>query len=108
MQILNIAGYKFITLTDLPGLQNYFQQIGRDLSLKGTILLSLEGINVSLAGQATLLSEFKTILRNNELFSDLTFRESYSINLPFKHFKVKIKNEIITFRQPDIQPEKQH
>ena len=107
MQILNIAGYKFITLADLPALQTYFRQIGNDLSLKGTILLSSEGINISLAGSISHLSEFKTLLRNNPLFSDITFRESYSVNLPFKYFKVKIKDEIITFGQPDIQPEKQ-
>jgi len=107
MQILNIAGYKFITLTDLLTLQTYFQQIGNDLALKGTILLSSEGINLSLAGHATHLSKFKTILQNNEFFPDIVFRESYSTHLPFKRFKVKIKDEIITFRQSHIQPEKQ-
>ena len=106
MQILNIAGYKFITLKDLPALRAHFLQIGNDLALKGTILLSSEGINLSLAGSIPHLSEFKSFLQQHVLFSDLTFRESYSDNLPFKRFKVKIKNEIITFRQPNTQPEK--
>lgn len=107
MQILNIAGYKFITLTDLPALQAYLLQIGDDLALKGTILLSSEGININLAGSVAQLTEFKTLLCKKEFFSNITFRESYSANLPFKRFKVKVKDEIITFRQPHIQPEKQ-
>jgi UPF0176 protein len=107
MQILNIAGYKFTTLTDLPSLQALLMQCGCHLSLKGTILISAEGININLAGTISNLTEFKRILRNDHVFSDMTFRESYSNTIPFKRFKVKIKKEIITMRQPDIQPEKQ-
>lgn len=107
MQTSNIAGYKFTTLTDLPSLQEEFLQTCRALALKGTILLSEEGINLSLAGTPDTITAFKAKLHANEHFADMTFRESESDAQPFKRLKVKIKNEIITLRRPEVQPGKQ-
>lgn len=105
MQILNIAGYKFIKLTNLDMLRDKLLEQCLDVELSGTILLSPEGINLSLAGRIANMSAFKTNLKTQPVFADMTFRESYSENIPFKRLKVKIKNEIITFRQDQIRPE---
>jgi UPF0176 protein len=107
MQILNIAGYKFTTLTDLSTMKAVLLQTCQTLELKGTILLSEEGINLSLAGEIAKVIEFKEILQNDAHFSDMTYRESYSDTKPFKRLKIKLKKEIITLRRPEIQPEKQ-
>ncbi len=104
MQILNIAGYKFIQLTQLPALRDsLFDQANR-LNLKGTILLSVEGINLSLAGEPESLAHFVQGLKSHTHFSDLSFRESYSTYQPFKRMRVKIKKEIITLREPNVDP----
>jgi UPF0176 protein len=104
MQILNIAGYKFTNLADLLERRNSLLDQSINLELKGTILLSSEGINVSLAGTPQNIERFISILKNDAQFSDMTFRESYSTYQPFNRMQVKIKNEIITLRQPNVNP----
>lgn len=102
MQVLNIAGYKFIPLNELVLLQNLLLTECNNFGLKGTILLSEEGINISLAGLPEAINSFKLFLQKDNRFSDLSFRESYSDFQPFDLMKVKIKNEIITMHKPEI------
>jgi UPF0176 protein len=107
MQTLHIAGYKFITLKDLHLLQAIFIQRCETLALKGTVLLSEEGMNINLAGHTNNIIEFKSQLYADERFKDITFCESHCAFPPFKRLKIKIKKEIITFRRKEIQPAKQ-
>ena len=103
--ILNIAGYKFVALSDLPARQAVFLEKTTDFCLKGTILLGLEGININLAGTTDDIGAFIAFLQNDPLFADMTFRESYSDTQPFRRMRVRIRKEIITLRQPHIHPE---
>lgn len=105
MRILNIAGYKFLPLQDLLSLQTDLTDLARQLNLKGTILLSDEGINLSLAGEIDNIHFFKKKLTEDKRFSDITFRESFSDFIPFKRMKVKIKKEIITMYRDEVKPE---
>lgn len=105
MTILNIATYQFITLTGLHTLRERFFQQCQLLALKGTILLSEEGINLSLSGPIENINQFKLFLKSDERFADFEFRESYSDTLSFKRLKVKIKKEMITMNYPDLSPE---
>lgn len=104
MRILNIASYKFITLTALPVLRETFIELCAVLSLKGTILLSEEGINLALSGSEQQITTFKDFLKKDPRFSDMTFRESFSETISFKRMKVKIKKEIITMKRDEVQP----
>lgn len=99
MNILNIAGYRFVQLVDLVGLRYHFLSICDSFALKGTILLSTEGINISLAGEEANILSFKTCLTQDARFQAMRFHESYSTHVPFQRLKVKLKKEIITFRQ---------
>ena len=103
--ILNIAGYKFITLTDLSARRDIFLEKTTSLQLKGTILLSSEGVNITLAGSSENIADFLLFLQQETLFADMNFRKSYSDFQPFRHMRVRIKKEIITMGQPDIHPE---
>ncbi|MHB1949366.1 MAG: sulfurtransferase [Gammaproteobacteria bacterium] len=105
MQIQNIAGYKFISLGELTQLGPLIQAKCDELALKGTILLSPEGINLSLAGTHKSIDLFKDFLQQDERFRDITFRESFSSSIPFERMKVKIKKEIITMRREEVCPE---
>ena len=102
MQILTIAGYKFTSLDERDQLRTDFFQICRTLALKGTILLSKEGINLNLAGNATNITSFKQYLKKDPRFTDMVFHELFSDNIPFQHLKIKLKQEIITLRQPEV------
>lgn len=104
MQILNIAGYKFIELNELATLRAALFSICQELNLKGTILLSPEGINISLAGQLACIRSFSDHLNAYGYFSGITFHETYSQTQPFKRLKVKLKKEIISFRKPEANP----
>src|SRR5579872_7501395 len=105
MPILNIASYKFVPLSHLPERRNTLLEKANLLHLQGTILLSTEGINVTLAGVPKDIAAFMEFLKNDPLFADMIFRESYSDTKPFRHLRVKIKKEIITLRQPEVHPE---
>jgi UPF0176 protein len=105
MQNINIAGYKFIPLNALSELRTALLEVCTDLGFKGTILLSVEGINITVAGIPTQVECFKAYLKNDARFEDMTFRESYSVAQPFKRMKVKIKQEIITMHRPEVCPE---
>lgn len=99
MKILNIAGYKFTPLNNLIELRS--ELLSFLLDLKGTILLSAEGININLAGPEIAVQNFLEKLKQTA-FHDIKFHQTYSDNIPFKFLKVKIKKEIITFRQPQV------
>lgn len=107
----HITGYRFIELTDLVNLRQKLYELCHHLNLKGTILLSSEGMNVNIAGMQENINSFKMNLSS---FADITFIESQCATLPFRRLKVKIKKEIITFkdetfdfskRSPSISPE---
>ena len=104
-QIVNIAAYKFVTFDDTVAQRPRFQALCRDLDLKGTILLSPEGINVFLAGIRTSIDQFLAFLRADPRFADMAFKESLSEKQPFNRMLVRLKREIITMKHPLIKPE---
>jgi UPF0176 protein len=109
MNVVNIAAYKFVTLQPdaLPQLRDHLKAKAFDCQLKGTILLSHEGINLNLAGAKEGIEGFKKILADHLLFSDLQYKTSVSNKIPFRKLSVRIKNEIITMKCDEIQPEQQ-
>ena len=101
MSILSIAGYQFIALNEIKILRQTLLERCHALSLKGTILLSTEGMNLNLAGMVKDIEIFKLALKK-EFGFQITFRESYPEYVPFKRLKVKLKKEIITLRQENV------
>ena len=104
MTILNIAAYRFVSLTGLPALQSAIGQALDGTEIKGTILLAEEGINLFLAGEASAIHNFMGWLRSDSRFEGLAAKESWSDTQPFKKRLVKIKPEIIRMNHPAIQP----
>jgi UPF0176 protein len=102
---VNIAAYKFITFNDTVEKRPQFRALCEELGLKGTILLSPEGINLFLAGLREPIDTFLAWLRADERFADLHVKESYSDKQPFTRMLVKLKAEIITMKNPLIKPE---
>ena len=71
--------------------------------LKGTILLTPEGINLFLAGVGSELENFINWLISDARFADIEIKRSWSDEVPFNRMLVKLKKEIITFHQPDFE-----
>ena len=101
-QHLNIAGYKFVVLPDRDALRQPFKQQCDELGLRGTILLSHEGINIFVAGPEDKINTFRSYLSNDARFADIEFKESYSEQQPFNRMNVRLKNEIISVGLPNF------
>lgn len=108
MKFINTAAYKFVTLSEveLPILRQQLREKASACQLKGTILLSIEGINSVLSGTQSNIYEYKTFLESYSLFSGMVYKESLSNHQPFSRMLVRLKKEIISMGRRDIQPEK--
>jgi predicted sulfurtransferase len=100
----NIAAYKFAPLRELKELQSELRQTCADAGMRGTILLSPEGINVFVAGERQAADELLKYLRTIPGLENLTAKISQSDHQPFNRMLVKIKKEIIAFGVPGIDP----
>ena len=58
--VVNIAAYRFAPLDGLKALRAHLTTVCREWGIKGTILLSTEGINLFVAGSAAVLSLIRT------------------------------------------------
>ena len=104
-QIINIAAYKFVGLANLEQRKAEVMSQAQALTLKGTVLLTPEGINLFLAGTRPAIDHFLIWLRTDPAFADLEVKYSASEGVPFKKLLVKIKKEIIRMNHPTIRPE---
>jgi len=104
MSVLNIAAYRFVPLELLPELQESLRAAAGEQMLKGTVLLAPEGINLFLAGSEQGVECFLQGLLADARFAGMPIKRSYSETQPFKKLLIKIKPEIITLRQPQVNP----
>jgi RluA family pseudouridine synthase len=103
-QITNIAAYRFAELSDLKPLRERLIGLCREQSLKGTILLSTEGINLFVAGSADGIEVLLQELRSLSGLENLAPKFSLSEHQPFSRMLVRIKKEIIAFGVEGINP----
>lgn len=101
---VNLSGYKFTPLGELPELRARLLKLTRDAGLRGTILLSAEGINLFVAGPRADVDALLAVLRAVPGLGGLTPKESLSAEQPFNRMLVKIKKEIIAFGVEGIDP----
>ena len=101
---INLSGYRFAGLKNLEPLQQELRVLCHRLSLKGTILLSPEGINFFLAGVREAVDEFLAELGKIPGLEGITAKESLSDEQPFRRMLLKIKKEIIAFGIDGIDP----
>jgi UPF0176 protein len=104
MKIVNIAAYKFLPLNDLRSLRARLQTRCKDADLKGTILLSPEGINLFVAGAAPGIERLLEELRSWPGLEDLQPKLSETDTQPFRRMLVRLKKEIIAFGVAGIDP----
>jgi UPF0176 protein len=103
--IFNIAAYKFVSLEHLEERRLAMLEQTQAQALKGTILLTPEGLNLFLAGTQENIDSFLVWLRQDPAFADIEAKYSISSDVPFKKMLVKIKREIIRMNHPTIRPE---
>jgi UPF0176 protein len=101
---VNISTYKFTPLENLPPLRERLLAFCEARELKGTILLSPEGINVFVAGTRENVDALLAELRALPGLASLAPKESESAKQPYKRMLVKVKKEIIAFGIEGIDP----
>ena len=102
--IINLSAYKFTSLDDLPLWRDRLKAVAATGGLRGTILLSPEGINFFVAGERPPIDALLADIRTMPGLADLTPKESESDEQPFNRMLVKIKKEIIAFGVDGIDP----
>ena len=100
----NISAYEFAPLGELKGLQATLRRMCTEAGMRGTILLSAEGINVFVAATPVAGDELINYLRTIPALAKLSPKISESDHQPFNRMLVKIKKEIIAFGVPGIDP----
>ncbi len=103
---VNVAAYKFTPLSYLKRHKRELLRICQQQSLKGSILLSPEGINLFVAGTRVGVDALLDSIRAKPGLEDLETKESESLEQPYHRMLVKIKKEIIAFGVEGVHPEK--
>jgi len=94
------AFYKFVALDDYQALRDQILAQCDELDMRGSILLATEGINGTVAGSRPNTDRLFAWIRSDERLLDLEVKESFTDTMPFLRMKVRLKKEIVTFRQP--------
>lgn len=102
--IVNIAGYRFVDLPDRDNIRDPMLEQCLKLDLKGSILLSQNGINFFLAGIQPSVDAFLQYLELDERFIGINLKISHTDYQPFRRMLVKRKKEIISLGLDDIRP----
>ncbi len=99
------ALYQFTPVADPAALRDALRPEFVALGICGTLLIAPEGINGTLAGgsQAALSTMLDCITRHTGLLQN-TVKFSAAAEKPFNKLKLKLKREIITFNQPQADP----
>ncbi len=98
------ALYHFTRFSDPAALRAPLQEKCDALGITGSLLLAGEGINVTIAGKRDGIDAILLYLRALPGCDTLEHKESTASLPPFPRMKVKLKKEIVTMGQPDVNP----
>ena len=98
------ALYRFTPLEGREALREGLLAICRTCGVKGTILLAPEGINGTIAGSPDGIDAVLDHIRTLPGCADIEVKFSGAAEMPFYRTKVRLKSEIVTMGEPDIDP----
>lgn len=103
--MLTVAAlYHFTRFPDPAALRGPLLELCKAHGVKGSLLLAQEGINGTIAGPDAGIAAVLATLRSLPGCAALEHKQSYATKMPFRHLKIKLKREIVTMGQPDIDP----
>ena len=98
------ALYHFAPFPDPAALRGPLLELCEANGITGSLLLAREGINGTIAGQKTGLDTVLAHIRALPGCDDIVWKDSPASEQPFRRMKVKLKREIVTMGQPDVDP----
>ena len=103
--MLTVAAlYHFTRFPDPAALRPGLLSLCVANGVKGSLLLAAEGINGTIAGPRDGIDAVLGHIRALPGCEGLAWKESPANSMPFGRMKVRIKREIVTMGQPDIDP----
>jgi UPF0176 protein len=98
------ALYRFTPFADCAAIAAPLDAACRAHGIKGTLLLASEGINGTIAGSPDAIDAMLDVIRALPGCAGLEVKLSFATAMPFHRMKVRVKREIVTMGQPDIDP----
>jgi UPF0176 protein len=102
--VLVAALYRFTAFDDPEALRAPLLAACETAGIKGTLLLAREGINGTIAGTDNKLAPVLGHIRALPGCAELDVKFSAAPAMPFHRMKVRVKREIVTMGEPDIDP----
>ncbi|MFL9842232.1 rhodanese-related sulfurtransferase [Sphingomonas sp. ST-64] len=98
------ALYQFTRFDDPAAIRGPLLALCVAQGVKGTLLLAREGINGTIAGSETAIDAVLDHVRRLPGCGEIEIKYSHAATMPFHRMKVRLKREIVTMGQPDIDP----
>ena len=98
------ALYQFARFDDPKTLRAPLLALCEENGVRGTLLLAREGINGTIAGSDSGVEAVLDHIRTLPGCDAIEVKESRAEGLPFHRTKVRLKKEIVTMGQPDLDP----
>lgn len=98
------ALYHFTPFADHAALRAPLLALCKDQGVTGTLLLAHEGINGTIAGPQAGIKAVLAHIKALPGCDGLDWKLASSPDQPFPRMKVKLKKEIVTLGQPDVDP----
>lgn len=98
------ALYQFTRFPDPAALKPALLELCLAQEVQGSLLLANEGINGTIAGPRTGIDAVLSHIKGLPGCSNLEWKEATSDHPPFGKMKVRLKKEIVTMGQPDVDP----
>lgn len=98
------ALYQFTRFADYAAIQAPLAEACIAEGVKGTLLLAPEGINGTIAGSDAAIGRILSHIRALPDCTALDVKLSRAASMPFHRMKVRLKREIVTMGEPDIDP----
>lgn len=98
------ALYHFTRLENPADLKPPLVALCQEWDVRGTLLLAGEGINGTIAGSESGIAAVLDHIRTLPGCADLEWKTAHATEPPFGKMKVRLKREIVTMGQPDVDP----
>ncbi|MFA4938456.1 rhodanese-related sulfurtransferase [Brevundimonas sp.] len=101
------ALYRFAPVADRAAVREALQAVCDAGEVRGTLLVASEGLNGTIAGSAAAVDAVLSTIHAMPGFETLELKYAWTNALPFHRMKVRVKREIVTMGQPDLDPARQ-
>jgi UPF0176 protein len=98
------AFYKFVALDDLGDIKQKLEKVCTEAGIVGTILVAREGVNGTVSGPRAGIQALLAWFAGHNRIAGVPAKFSFAEGPAFHRMKVRLKKEIVTMGEPDVDP----